>query len=278
MTGKNEAARIAAAIRAILETDIDSLPDLPTGKRMTRKAAPISTGPGTTQRNNTPAPASSHDFRTPTRAPEPVMAPPSNDFDEARIHARPSLTIESLPNELASLREYVAGCERCMLHKGRTATVFGEGPVNPILMIVGESPGRVEEQVGRPFAGEEGQLLGRIITAMGLDREKDCYLTTVLKCRAEKEQPVSPGTVELCRPFLSRQIALVRPRFLLAMGQTAAMVLAGSGSITRLRGRFLTHDDIPMLVTYHPTALLREPALKKLVWEDVKLIMARMKH
>jgi DNA polymerase len=149
--------------------------------------------------------------------------------------------------------------------------------MNPVLMIIGEAPAALEDRSGRPFCGEAGELLTKIVGAMGIDRESQCYLTTIVKCRTPDESPPTPDAVGLCRPFLMKQIALVKPRFLLAMGQTAATVLAGSPSISRLRGRFLMHDDIPMLVTYHPAALLKEPGLKKLVWEDVKLIMARMK-
>ncbi|HOA12585.1 MAG TPA: uracil-DNA glycosylase [Myxococcota bacterium] len=253
-----EAARLASALIAVLSSTQDLIPDLPVagGSRRAR----VARTPGIAIQDE-PAQAAP----TPPRA---GQTPAVQDADQF---------LKSLPDALGPLREAVAGCGRCRLASGRRHTVFGEGPANPMLMIVGESPGARDDELGRPFSGEPGELLTKIINAMGLDRERDCYLATVLKCRMPDESSPPPDLVGLCRPFLTRQVQIVKPRFLIAMGQTAAMVLAGSPSISRLRGRLLMHDDIPMLVTYHPSALLRDPALKKLVWEDVKLIMARMK-
>ena len=266
--GRTVAAHMAAALKLILENDSDALPHLPTGKQMKPAARSVAQRqpphPGPANANQ-PVTSTPRPMR-PASAPAAVPAPPLiDDF------------VKTLPDNLALLRERIADCHRCELHLGRTGTVFGEGPSKPTLMIVGESPGPIEDRNGRPFLGESGELLDKIITAMGLNREKDCYLTTVLKCITSEGQPPAAETVNLCRPFLAKQIELVQPRFLLAMGQTAAAVLVGSTSITPLRGRFLTYNDIPTLVTYHPSALLREPTLKKLVWADVKLIMARLK-
>jgi len=236
---RTEIGNVASALKALLAAGEGDLPDLPT--------------------------AISHvaDIPVPTQQPQAVAAP-----DE------PPLT---LPDDLGALREMVADCTRCKLHSTRRNTVFGEGPVNPIVMVVGEGAGPVEDETGRPFSGEAGKLLTNILRAMGLDREKDCYLTTVLKCRIPDDSTPTPDVVGRCRPFLEKQISEIKPRFILAMGQTAASVLAGSPSITRLRGRFLMAGDTPMLVTYHPAALLKDPALKKLVWQDVQLIMERIK-
>ena len=144
-------------------------------------------------------------------------------------------------------------------------------------MIVGEGAGDAEDAAGRPFCGEAGALLTNIVKAMGLDREKDCYITTVLKCRIPDDSTPTPDVIGRCRPYIERQIELVKPRFILAMGQTAAGVLAGSPSITRLRGRLLLAGDTPLVVTYHPAGLLKDPTLKKMVWQDVQLIMEKLK-
>lgn len=264
MAGENpeETARLASALIAVLTSEQDFIPDIP--------VSPIP------RRNRVSA---SRTDAMPARTMRNLATPSTCDgvCGAAQTPSDPDEFQKSLPNSLGPLREVVAGCGRCRLAAGRRHTVFGEGPTTPVLMIVGECPGSLDDQLGRPFSGEPGELLTKIINAMGLDRERDCYLATVLKCRMPDESSPPPDVVGLCRPFLTRQIQIVSPRFLIAMGQTAAMVLAGSPSISRLRGRLLMHDDIPMLVTYHPAALLRDPGLKKLVWEDVKLIMARLK-
>lgn len=155
-------------------------------------------------------------------------------------------------------------------------------------MFVGEGPGAEEDATGRPFVGAAGRLLDRMIAAMGLIRE-DCYIANVVKCRPPFNAVPSLAEAEACRPFLDRQIALVRPRVLVALGRSAAIVLTGhQGAIARLRGTWFDYrqpdqaipsgryDDIPVLVTYHPAALLRNPDLKVLAWRDLQRVMARI--
>ncbi len=248
------AARVAAALRTVLESDLDSLPDLPVGRAPAAAAVPSAPGP-----QSTAASVECPDKPSPEQLAADVEPPPV------------------LPDDLSSLRVVVAECRRCRLAETRNCTVFGEGPANPILMVVGEGAGPTEDECGRPFAGEAGLMLTNIIRAMGLDRERDCYVTTVLKCRIPDGSTPTPDVIGRCRPYIEKQVALVRPRFILAMGQTAASVLAGSPSITRLRGRFLMAGDTPLVVTYHPSTLLKDPTMKKMVWQDVQLIMERLK-
>ncbi len=249
---KTQTARLAAALIAALESGRDTLPDLPVGRR-TRTAA--------TQPSR-------------SRTTGGLDASPARPAPQPQAPDEPPLV---LPDNLAALREVVAACERCRLARTRKTTVFGEGPSNPLLMVVGEGAGEAEEGCGRPFSGEAGKLLTNILKAMGLDREKDCYVTTVLKCRVPDDSTPTPDLVGRCRPYLTRQIELINPRCVMAMGQTAASVLAGSPSITRLRGKVLKAGDKPLLVTYHPATLLKDPTLKKLVWQDVQVLMPLIK-
>jgi len=250
---RTDTARVAAALRTVLQSDLDGLPDLPA---RAQQGAPR------------PAATTSVETAAATLTAQTAEVQPAVDPDDL---------MPDLSGNLASLRETVAECHRCRLAGTRTNTVFGEGPANPVLMIVGEGAGGAEDETGRPFCGEAGTLLTNILKAMGLDREKDCYVTTVLKCRIPDDSTPTPDVIGRCRPYIERQIELLKPRFILAMGQTAASVLAGSPSITRLRGRFLLAGDTPLVVTYHPAGLLKDPTLKKLVWQDVQLIMERLK-
>jgi DNA polymerase len=180
--------------------------------------------------------------------------------------------------DLAAIGEQVKTCDRCDLAATRTNTVFGEGAMNPPVMFVGEGPGADEDKAGRPFVGAAGQLLDRMIVAMGLQRE-DCYIANVVKCRPPNNAVPRPDQAGPCLPYLFAQIRRVRPRIIVALGATAAKALLDKPdvSIGRERGRFHHLDGVPLLVTYHPAALLRNPGFKRPAWEDLKLVMARLK-
>lgn len=260
---RTEAAHLASALRAVLSSNIDAIPDLDTGKRGQQ-------GSGQQREPQTAQQAEPQSRQQPVRQGAAAPAQKAIPGPDEGFAA-------TLPTDIAGLREAVAACTRCRLHRTRKNTVFGEGPLNARLMIVGEGAGPVEDETGRPFAGDAGKLLTDIIRAMGLDRDTDCYTANVIKCRIPDDTTPTPEIVSTCRHYLAAQIKIVKPQYLLVMGQTAATTLAGSPSITRLRGRFLMHDDIPMIVTYHPAALLKDPTLKKQVWQDVQLIMEHMK-
>lgn len=180
--------------------------------------------------------------------------------------------------DLAAIGELVKTCERCDLAATRTNTVFGEGAMNPPVMFIGEGPGADEDKAGHPFVGAAGQLLDKMIVAMGLQRQ-GCYITNVVKCRPPNNAAPRPDQAGPCLPYLFAQIRRVRPRIIVALGATAAKALLGKPdvSIGRERGRFHDLEGIPMLVTYHPAALLRNPGFKRPAWEDLKLVMTRLK-
>jgi DNA polymerase len=184
--------------------------------------------------------------------------------------------------ELETLAEEVAACVRCKaLASTRTQTVFGVGPVNPDVCFVGEAPGEQEDYQGRPFVGPAGQLLDRIIAACGMKRD-DVYILNILRCRPPGNRKPTAEEAGNCRGFLERQIDLVRPKFLCALGATAAQhLLRSSLGIGKLRGRFHDFRGIPVICTYHPSYLLRldEPEKtnkKREVWDDMKKLLERM--
>jgi DNA polymerase len=175
------------------------------------------------------------------------------------------------------LRQQVAACTRCgELADTRTQTVFGVGNLQARLMLFGEAPGADEDRTGEPFVGRAGQLLTKIIEACKMTRD-DVYIFNVLKCRPPGNRTPNPDEVTHCRPFFERQIEIVQPEFICCLGTTAAQALLNSTeTIGRLRGKFHRAYNATVICTYHPSYLLRNPAAKKDVWEDMKLLMREM--
>jgi len=183
---------------------------------------------------------------------------------------------------LAALREEIGDCTRCKLHSGRNRLVFGSGHPGAELMFVGEGPGEDEDRQGLPFVGKAGQLLTRIIEAMGLKREQ-VYIANIVKCRPPRNRNPESDEIEICSPFLRRQIEIIRPKVICALGTFAAQtLLATAQKISQLRGRFhllpMTFSDgtpaeTNVMPTFHPAYLLRNPEDKKRVWEDMQMIM-----
>jgi len=175
---------------------------------------------------------------------------------------------------LEDLRKAIGDCRRCKLWPGRTHLVFGAGNPNADLMFIGEGPGRDEDLQGEPFVGRAGQLLTDIITkGMGLRRE-DVYIANVIKCRPPDNRNPEPDEVAACEPFLKKQIELIRPKIIVALGKFAVQTLLQSKvPITRLRGHWHTYHGIKLMPTFHPAYLLRNPGDKKLVWEDIKKVI-----
>lgn len=178
---------------------------------------------------------------------------------------------------LDQLATTVAACARCPeLYATRTQTVFGAGPLAPELCFVGEAPGADEDRLGQPFVGAAGQLLTKIITAMGMKRE-EVYICNTLKCRPPMNRTPSSQECANCREFFDRQLELVRPRFLCCLGAVAAQnVLQSPLRIGQLRGRFHEYQGIPVLCTFHPAYLLRDPSKKKECWDDLKMLLRKM--
>lgn len=182
---------------------------------------------------------------------------------------------------LESLQAFIGDCRRCKLHRGRTHLVFGEGPPDAKLIFVSEGPGRDEDMAGRPFVGEAGKLLTKIIEkGMGLTR-KDVYICNVVKCRPPGNRDPEKDEIKACIPFLKQQISIIKPEVICILGRIAGQALLGGGfKITLERGTWNSYMDIPVMPTYHPAYILRNPhrerELKGQVWEDIKKIMKHL--
>jgi len=174
--------------------------------------------------------------------------------------------------ELAALAATAAACTRCRLCEGRTQVVFGAGNPAADLMFIGEGPGAEEDRRGLPFVGAAGELLTRIIQAIEMTRD-EVYIANVVKCRPPGNRDPQPDEVAACRGYLERQIALVRPKVIVALGKVAAQTLLGNDApIGRMRGQWFRVQGVPTMVTYHPAALLRNSALKRPTWEDMQQV------
>ena len=200
------------------------------------------------------------------------------------LYARGGMVNCSSPQAAAAgledVAEAVRACRACHLAETRTRSVPGEGaPQGPDVMFVGEAPGRDEDVQGRPFVGAAGKLLDKMIAAMGYAREQ-VFIANVLKCRPPQNRTPTPDEMAVCLPYLRRQIALVRPRTIVALGATAYRGLTGNplASLTRVRGTWTAFDGIPMMPTFHPAYLLRVPSAKRSVWEDLQKVLARLKE
>jgi uracil-DNA glycosylase len=185
---------------------------------------------------------------------------------------------DSSEDALGAIRTDLGDCTRCKLHGGRTTLVFGVGNPRAELMFIGEGPGADEDAQGIPFVGRAGQLLTQIIKAMGYERDA-VYIANVVKCRPPGNRNPEPDEIEQCEPFLLRQIEAISPRAIVTLGKFAAQtVLRTADPITRLRGRFYRLGDIPVMPTFHPSYLLRNPSAKREVWEDMKQVIALLKE
>jgi DNA polymerase len=214
-----------------------------------------------------------------TPAPAVPTEPASLFEDKSDAGAPPAISPEQRRHELAVLAERVNTCPRCAeLVSTRTQTVFGVGPVDAELCLIGEAPGADEDRLGEPFVGAAGQLLNRILAACGFKRE-EVYIANIIKCRPPGNRTPKPEEAANCREYLERQLELVRPKYICCLGGTAAQnLLSTTAPLGRLRGRFHHYNGVPVLCTYHPAFLLphRSPDKKKDVWEDMKLLLQRM--
>jgi DNA polymerase len=173
---------------------------------------------------------------------------------------------------LGAVREWIGDCQRCKLAKGRKNIVFGQGNPRAELMFVGEAPGAEEDEQGLAFVGRAGQLLTKIIEAIGLRRE-DVFIANVLKCRPPQNRNPEPDEIMSCQPFLERQIEVIRPKVIVGLGKFGGQwLLKTAEPISRIRGRVGDYNGIKAIPTYHPAFLLRNPAAKKEVWEDMKVV------
>jgi len=204
-----------------------------------------------------------------------VSVPPPRPQRTADLFAEPGVRAA---RTLEGLREHIGDCQRCKLGGlGRTTIVFGVGNPNADLMFVGEGPGADEDRQGEPFVGRAGQLLTEIITKGMKLRRQDVYIANILKCRPPGNRNPEPDEVATCMPFLSRQIDLVQPRIIVALGTFAAQTLLDVKTpITRMRGVWHDYRGVKVMPTFHPAYLLRNPGDKRLVWADIKLVMGEL--
>jgi uracil-DNA glycosylase family 4 len=232
-----------------------------------------------------PAPAPKS-FPQPKAAPLPLTPPKAVPL--AKVAAAPAalpsatridgpmLSTEEKKKQLAAMDvKEVRGCIKCRLCEGRTQTVFGEGDVDARVMFVGEGPGRTEDETGRPFVGRAGELLTKMIGAMGLAREQ-VYIANVVKCRPPDNRTPAPDEVATCTPYLERQLKIIRPKAIVTLGLPASRYLLNSTlSMGKLRGQWQSWRGIPLMPTFHPSYVLRvyTPETRAAVWSDLKQVM-----
>ncbi len=242
-----------------------------------------------------PIPSGPQGAAVPSELGQPPGPPSGTGGGEARASLQPvpaeprarlATGVEAM--DWPALRAAVAGCTACGLCRGRTNTVFGVGHERAHWMIVGEAPGEQEDRQGEPFVGKAGQLLDNMLRALGLSRDaqavggdpaRQVFIVNVLKCRPPGNRNPQPDEVAQCEPFLQRQVALVQPKLILAMGRFAVQsLLQSQEAIGRLRGRVHRYQGVPTVVTYHPAYLLRNPADKARGWDDLCLAREAMER
>jgi uracil-DNA glycosylase family 4 len=188
----------------------------------------------------------------------------------------PEKVIRSKILTLTDVRKELGDCKRCKLHQTRRTIVFGEGEQKASLMLIGEGPGYDEDVQGRPFVGKAGQLLTKILQSISLPRE-EVYIANIVKCRPPQNRNPEPDEIKSCHPFLMKQISVIQPKIICALGTFSAQTLLKTDTkITALRGKFFDLEGIKVMPTYHPAFLLRNPERKREVWEDMKKIAESM--
>jgi DNA polymerase len=171
----------------------------------------------------------------------------------------------------------IAQCTSCVLCKTRINTVPGIGVASPLVLVIGEGPGADEDKTGEPFVGKAGQLLDKMLAAIQLSRKDNCFITNIVKCRPPANRTPLPEEVQACAHFLKAQIDILKPKMILALGNTALHNLLNTNAgIKKLHGKFFNYQNIPLLATFHPSALLRDESLKRPSWEDLKIFRNRL--
>ena len=190
-----------------------------------------------------------------------------------------STTSDDAASSLQNIARKIASCTRCRLCGGRKNTVPGIGVPHPLVLVIGEGPGADEDASGEPFVGKAGQLLDKMLGAICLSRHTNCFIANIVKCRPPNNRDPMPDEADACRAFLDAQIGVLKPKMILAVGRIAAQnILNTTTGINRLRGQFYEYRGIPLLPTYHPSALLRNEEMKRPAWEDLKLFRSRLEE
>ena len=203
------------------------------------------------------------------------LPPPAAGEGAAAGVSAPTDSLEAIAAEIGR-------CEACSLHGGRKNAVPGEGAAQPLVLVIGEGPGADEDASGRPFVGKAGQLLDRMLASVGLYREKNCFIANTVKCRPPNNRDPLPEETAACSRFLARQIRLLNPKIILCAGRIAAQTMLHTrASMGSLRGSFVPYEAaedlvIPLIATYHPSAILRDDSYRRPAWEDLKLLRRRL--
>lgn len=206
----------------------------------------------------------------PETQPQAAAAPPDEHSVDAGNHEAEADTLEAIAADIAA-------CAACPLRATRTNTVPGEGVTAPLVLVIGEGPGENEDKSGKPFVGEAGKLLDKMLASINLSRETNCFIANVVKCRPPHNRDPLPEEIAACAPLLTRQIALLKPRVILCAGRVATQTLVKTtNSVKNLHGHFIECGAIPLFPMYHPSALLHDPSLKRPSWDDLKTLRARL--
>lgn len=277
---RRELGEIAAALRAYLEVQQDTgavgIPRRPKGARAPVQAPAHADAPAPARADApAPAPAPAAVKHEPIVIPDPTPAKPA-------AAAKPAPAPAKAPRALEVIKAEVEACAKCGLAKTRTNTVFSRGNPKAKLVFIGEAPGADEDAQGLPFVGRAGQLLDKMIQAMGLDPEKDVYVCNIIKCRPPGNRRPEPEETEACIPYLHEQLAVIDPKVIVALGNTAVGTLLNTKlGITKVRGNWkLYKGKVPVMPTYHPSYLIRPSAqqaeAKKQAWEDLQAVMKEL--
>ncbi len=206
----------------------------------------------------------------PATSPSPGSAAAS---PQSRATAPPPEALPVLPGDWEGVRSVALECTRCRLAETRTRVVFSDGVLDPQVLVVGEAPGQNEDETGLPFVGAAGRLLDLLLASVSVSRTENACIANVLKCRPPKNRNPLPDEIEACAPFLRKQVALLAPRVILAVGTFAGQWLTGqSVPLGKLRGTVYSYEGTPVVVTYHPAALLRNPGWTRGTWDDLQLL------
>lgn len=199
---------------------------------------------------------------------------PKNSEEEGKMNG--AINLVNASDGLENLRNEIGDCQRCKLCRHRTNIVFGSGSENASLVFVGEGPGAEEDKQGLPFVGRAGQLLTKMIIAMGFSRES-VYICNVVKCRPPENRDPEADEIASCEPFLQKQLGIIKPKVIVGLGRYACQTLLKTTTpMAKLRGQWQEYDGIQFMPTFHPAYLLRNPPAKKEVWEDLQKVMAKL--
>lgn len=203
----------------------------------------------------------------------------SDDLIKESVEQTENKSVKSSAVTIEDIAKKIEQCKRCKLCQKRNRVVPGEGVLHPEVLVIGEGPGEEEDKYGRPFVGPAGILLDKMLSAINLDRKKNCFIANIVKCRPPENRNPSAEEAEACSSFLEAQILCLKPKMILALGSVALKnLLQTENGITKMHGTFFDYNGIPFMATYHPSALLRDANLKLPAWNDLKIFRAKLQE